>query len=142
MEKTEIIGIAEAGGSAIEVAVEGNFLASGIAFRNEGQTFSHVVRITAGTVEINDCEFSGAKSSEENLGCGLLITRVTRGTVRNCVALDNGVGIKLDVRANAFIKNCRSTHNIHGFVFTWFSSGQLTNCLALNNQHHAIRPHG
>ena len=86
---------------------EHHFTASAITFSHQGATPGGAVWVDAGTVQFNDCRFTGATSNSlHNFYEALWLRGSTTGEVENCTADQSDAGIGISGTATPVIQGC------------------------------------
>jgi parallel beta-helix repeat protein len=105
-------------------SAEGRFGAQGITFRIEGEQASDVVVADGGEAYFANCRFTGASGPRGEAGAGLKLVGHTAGTVRDSIADDNRVGIRVTDQANPTVEWNLATDNLQtGILYEDGASG-------------------
>jgi parallel beta-helix repeat protein len=119
-------------GFVIEYSGNGTFAARGIRFEHVGRKPAHVLVITSGQIDLENCVCRGAVwDNERDIGGdGLWATGSAQGTVRNCRFEHNGLnGVELYGNAALTLEGNTCQQNGQcGILFFGNSTGHVQNC--------------
>lgn len=108
MSKTLVVSTVK--GKGVLFTGDHHFSASGITFSHQGAAPGDVVWVDAGTVDFENCRFTGAMSGGPNVADEALWLRgSTTGVVENCTADQSDVGIGISGAATPVVQGCDCT---------------------------------
>jgi parallel beta-helix repeat protein len=79
----------------------------------------HVLLVDDGRVEIDQCQFTGAVSTDDQPGAGICITGTAEATITDCNVQGNDIGILFEEYSEGFaLRNICRKNNGHGICVT------------------------
>lgn len=98
MDETLLIGTGER--YVAYFSGTGPFIVATLSFEHQGQQWAHVVEITGGVIDVQQCRFVGGVLDKKRGGSGLCLSGETTGVVIGCEAIRNMLsGIQVQEQA-------------------------------------------
>ena len=127
LDKTFIVSSTEE--YVVKFEGDGQFIARGISFEHVGDQWAHVLRLTDGVVQVDNCRFSGGRwnqdSDNSDGGVGLFASGRVEGAIRNSIFESNGLhGIEVIGETQLSIERNTISNNAQvGIIYTGNAGG-------------------